>query len=293
MAAPTLDEVARELYLLPPAAFTAARNARRAELRASDRALADEVGALHRASPAAWLVTLLAHEQPTRIGELVTLGDELRQAVENADRDALARLSEERRDALRAAADAAGRLASEHEVRASRAVLDEVAETLQAAMGDTRAAGAVRSGLLVRPLEASGFDPVDLTGALAVEGDELLPSSEPPAPRLRRVKNADAELARARREAAEELETASAVLDDAREAVERLRARRSEARRRHDELETELAERELELQRTREDIRAAAHELRTIDADAGRAERALDAAERRHDEATTRRDRFR
>lgn len=74
-------------------------------------------------------------------------------------------------------------------------------------MGSSAGCGCGRRRRSRRGSEASGFDPVDVSGALAIELEEL-PGSEPPAPRLRRVRDPDAELARARREAAEELETA-------------------------------------------------------------------------------------
>jgi hypothetical protein len=290
VAGRTLAEEARELYLLPPAAFTAARNARRADLRASDRGLADEVGALKRASPAAWLVSALAREQPERIDELVALGGELRAALENADREALARLADARRDALRSATDAAQQVADEHDVSASRAVLDDVAETLQAAMGDAAAESAVRSGLLVRALESSGFDAVDLEGALAV--DDGAPAT-PPRPRLRRVKDPDAELARARREAAEALEEAQARLAEAEETRDAHETRVREAAERHAELSDEVKRLEAELVRMRRELDDASTELREAKAEGARVERALERAQDAVAEAEQRRDRFR
>jgi hypothetical protein len=290
VAGRTLAEEARELYLLPPAAFTAARNARRAELRSSDRELADEVGALKRASAAAWLVSALAREEPERIDELVALGGELRAALENADREALARLADARRDALRSATDAAQQLADEHDVSASRAVLDDVAETLQAAMGDAAAESAVRSGLLVRALESSGFDAVDLEGALAVDGGA---PATPPRPRLRRVKDPDAELARARREAAEALEEAQARLAEAEETRDAHETRVREAAERHAELSDEVKRLEAELVRMRRELDDASTELRQAKAEGARVERALERAQDAVAEAEQRRDRFR
>src|SRR5690606_28361559 len=124
--------------------------------------------------------------------------------------------------------------------------LDDVAETLQAAMGDAAAQSAVRSGLLVRALESSGFDAVDLEGALAV--DDGAPAT-PPRPRLRRVKDPDAELARARREAAEALEEAQARLAEAEETRDAHETRVREAAERHAELSDEVKRLEAELVR--------------------------------------------
>ncbi|MGN6272097.1 MAG: hypothetical protein ACTHMQ_03305 [Protaetiibacter sp.] len=290
MAGRTLAEEARELYELPPAAFTAARNARRAELRDGDRDLADEVGALKRASPAAWLVSLLAREQPERIDALVGLGDQLRAALENADREALTRLADARREALRDAAEAARDVAAEHDVAPSRAVLDDVAETLQAAMGDTGAEAAVRSGLLVRALESSGFDAVDLDGALAVEAGAPV---APPRPRLRRVKDPDAELARARREAADALDAAQARLAEAEDARRAHDRRLREAERSHRKLAKEVDRLESELTRARRRLDDAGGEVRDARSDGVRVERALARAQDAVAEAEQRRDRFR
>lgn len=290
MAGRTLAEEARELYELPPAAFTAARNARRAELRDGDRDLADEVGALKRASPAAWLVSLLAREQPERIDALVGLGDQLRAALEHADREALTRLADARREALRDAAEAARDVAAEHDVAPSRAVLDDVAETLQAAMGDTGAEAAVRSGLLVRALESSGFDAVDLDGALAVEAGAPV---APPRPRLRRVKDPDAELARARREAADALDAAQARLAEAEDARRAHDRRLREAERSHRKLAKEVDRLESELTRARRRLDDAGGEVRDARSDGVRVERALARAQDAVAEAEQRRDRFR
>jgi len=285
----TLAEEARELYRLPPAEFVAARNARRAELRASDRELAEAIGELRRPSPAAWLVSRLAEEEPDRIDALVELGDSLRAALANADREALAHLTEQRRDALREVSDAAARIAGEHEVSASRAVLDDVAETLQAAMGDAAAAAAVRSGLLVRALESSGFDPVDLAGAVAVDGEA------PPAPRrprLRAVKDADAELARARAEAAEALDEARSGLADAERALDEHDERTREAREHHDELAAEVERLEAEFSRARRRRDDAASEVRELTGSRGRLTRELERAQDAVARAEERRDRF-
>ncbi|HLT66970.1 MAG TPA: hypothetical protein VKZ73_03785 [Microbacterium sp.] len=290
MAGRTLADEARELYLLPPAAFTAARNARRAELRDVDRGLAEDVGALKRAAPAAWLASLLAREEPERLDDLVALGGELRSALENADRDSLARLADARRESLRAATDAAQQLAAEHDVTASRAVLDDVAETLQAAMGDAGAEAAVRSGLLVRPLESSGFDAVDLDGALAV--DDGAPAA-PPRPRLRRVKDPDAELARARREAAEALEEAQHRLAEAEDAGRAHGRRLREAETSHGELAEEVGRLEAELSRARRSLNDAGAEVREARSERARIERALELARDAVEEAEQRRDRFR
>ena len=293
MAPGTLADEARALYAVPPARFVAARNARRAELRATDRELADAVGELRRASPAAWLTSLLVSERPEVLDDLVELAGRLRTAVDTADRNALGALAEERRAALRQATDLAAQLGEAEGAAPGRAALDAVAVTLQAAMGDAAAAEAVRSGLLLRALQGSGFDPVDLTDALAV-GTGGAAADEPlsPRPRLRRVQDPDAELARARREADEamaEAEEGARLAIDAALAVEE---RIADTERMRAELEQELDDLQVEVARTRDGLAAARRALRDLEADRTRAGRARDRADDLVERARERRARF-
>jgi hypothetical protein len=293
MGADSLDVEAKALYLVPPAGFVAARNARRAELKSTDRELADAVGELRRASPAAWLTTALVREHPDVLDELEALAGRLRAAVDAADREALADLAEQRREALRQATLLATDVGEAEGATPNRAALDGVAATLQAAMGDAAAAAAVRSGLLLRALQGSGFDPVDLTDALAVPvagGAE----DEPPRarPKLRRVQDPDAELARARREAGEAMEDAEAEARRAGDAALRLEQQIVDADRIRTELEQELEDLQVELARTRDGLTAARRELRELESERTRAIRARDRADDAVERARERRARF-
>ena len=59
-----LDEVADELYAVPPEEFVALRTTRQDEAKADgDKALAKEIGALPKPSAAAWACNLLVREQ--------------------------------------------------------------------------------------------------------------------------------------------------------------------------------------------------------------------------------------
>jgi hypothetical protein len=271
-----LAGVADELYALPPQDFIAARDARAKELRADDRELADAVKALRRPAPVAWAVNLLARDDD--LADLEALGDRLRAAQSSADRQTITALSTERRDLVRALAARAGELAEATGRALAQPVLDEVAETLQAAMADPDAAAAVRSGRLLRALEAVGFDPVDLDGAVAVpEGGATAPR---PARRKgpRAVTDPDAELKRARADA-------DAVVADARRAVERaetatreLADRAADVDHRREELETEVDDLETELRAARKGLAEAERELQRLDRDRGGAERRADQA---------------
>ena len=271
-----LAGVADELYGLPPQDFIAARDARAKELGADDRELADAVKALRRPAPVAWAVNLLARDGD--LSDLEKLGDRLRAAQSSADRAALTALGTERRELIRALATRAGDLAEAAGRALAQPVLDEVAETLQAAMADADAASAVRSGRLLRALEAVGFDPVDLEGAVAVpEGAATAPK---PARRKgpRAVTDPDAELKRARADA-------DAIVADARRAVERAEAgtreladRATDVDRRREELATEVDDLETELRAARKGLTEAERELQRLDRDRGGAERRADRA---------------
>ncbi|MBF4583918.1 hypothetical protein ITJ54_14705 [Curtobacterium sp. VKM Ac-2865] len=162
----TLAGVARELLLVAPADFVTERTARQRAMRKDDRETAAAIGKLRKPAPAAWVVDLLAHEQA--LDEAVDLGPSLREAQANADPQEISALRRQRTSVVRALAQAGADLASDAGHPATSAVLDQVRATIEAAMADPHAGAAVRSGLLVQPLESVGFEDVDLDGALAV-----------------------------------------------------------------------------------------------------------------------------
>lgn len=243
---------------------------------------------------AAWLTTAVVVEHPDVLEGLEELAERLRAAVDAADRDALADLAEQRREALRQATLRASEVAEAADVNPNTVALDGVAATLQAAMGDASAAAAVRSGLLLRALQGSGFDPVDLTDALAVDvvGGET--EAAPPAarPRLRRVKDPDEELARARREADEALAEAKTEASRAVDAALALEQQIVDADRVRAELEQELEDLQVELARTRDGLTSARRELRELESERARATRARERADDALERARERQARF-
>ncbi|NHT19601.1 hypothetical protein, partial [Cellulomonas sp. IC4_254] len=161
-----LVEVAAGLYGVPPAEFTAARAVAVRDARADgDRELARAVGALRKPSSAAAAVNLLVRERPEDLGALLDLGVRIREAQAALAGADLRALHAEQQRAVGAAADAALDLLGGG---AGGAVRGQVEATLRAAMGDPDAAAAVATGLLVRDLFSSGFEPVDVAGAVAV-----------------------------------------------------------------------------------------------------------------------------
>ena len=181
---------------------------------------------------------------------------------------------------------ASWRVASEHPV--GRAVLDLVAETLQAATIDPAAAEAVRAGLLVKPFESVGFEPVDLTDAVALESADGAPARPPARPKLRVVKDPDAELKRARKEAAEAVREAEKDAAEAEDAAAELADRARSAEEQRAELKTELEDLETELESTRAALARAEKQLHALDRERGTAERAADRARLALERARTR-----
>lgn len=176
-----LPEAIAALYSLMPGQFTAARNARAAEAAAAgSRELAARVKKLPKPSSAAWLINMVRYNRTDLLREALDLGAALREAQDDLDQKQLRRLSTERQRLLRAITRDARTLAQDLGSPVSPAVAAEAEQTLWAAMTDPDAAAAVASGQLIRGLEANGWEPVDLQGAVAaadVDASGALPAS--------------------------------------------------------------------------------------------------------------------
>jgi hypothetical protein len=154
-----LDEIVRELYVLPPADFVAARNELvRAARAAGSRDIAERLRHLRRPTRSAWLVNVLAQD-PAAMRRLSTLGKELRDAQTGLDSTQLRTLSEQRRRLITDLLEQAQAHATDAGLRLTATVLSEVEATFQAALVDLAGALTVRNGRLVRPLSHSGFGP--------------------------------------------------------------------------------------------------------------------------------------
>jgi hypothetical protein len=250
MPADPLIDIARELYDLPPARFTAERNARARAVKGEDPALAKRISELRRATAPAWIVGQLVRHRADRLGQVLALGAELREAQQDLDASALAQLTRDRRALTAALAREGASLAEAHDVRATGAVLDEVAQTLQAAMADADAAAAVMSGRLVRALEVVGFDPVDLQDAVAGPAPDGAPEpakAAAPADELA-ARRARREAQKAVREAEVAEERAQRGLAEARRRRDQAEKRRRQLAARREDLQTELATVEGELE---------------------------------------------
>lgn len=173
----SLVEIARDLYGLPLGEFVGARDARAAQLRADgERDLAGSVRQLRRPTTAAWAVNLLARAEGGDLEQLVALGAALREAHDALDGAELRELNRTQHRVVAALRRQVERLAGDAGQRLSESVARQVEATLRAVMADDAAAAAVATGLLLRELESTGLEPVDVAGAVAV------PDAVPDAP---------------------------------------------------------------------------------------------------------------
>jgi hypothetical protein len=176
-----LDEIVRELYVLPPTDFVAARNelVRQAK-SAGSRDVADRLQQLRRPTRSAWLVNLLARD-PTAMQRLSALGRELRDAQTGLARTELRNLAEQRRQLIADLLDRTRDHAAEVGMQLTPTVLSEVEATLQAALVDLAGALTIRNGRLVRPLSHSGFGPRPRVNASQIRSTVELRPIEVPA----------------------------------------------------------------------------------------------------------------
>ena len=250
MADTTFEDAAEQLYALVPGEFIAARKALSAA--AGDGDTAARIRALRKPPTAAWVANLLARRRPDDIDALAALAGEFREAQEARDAAELTRLNKERRTLLAGLVRTATALAEAAGVTIGAGIVDDVSRTLGAAARDEAAAAALRTGRLLRPLEASGVDPVDLADAVA--GDAPAP---PAAPRGRD----DLAERRARREAERAAQAAERELADAARGAARAESRRDAARERSALLQERVAGLEKELGRVHAEAETAAAEL--------------------------------
>lgn len=249
-----LLEIADDLYALPLADFTPARDALVKEHKA-DKALAASIKGLRKASVAAWVVNLLVRRDPDQVDQVLAVGEALREAQDNLDATQLREFTKQRRQLTASVTTAARRMAREEGVRTTESVAEQVEATLTAAMLEPDAARAVRSGLLVTALSATGLGDLDLSGAVALPEALGFSAKARPAPgpdptqrpQLHVVPDPDAD-AKARAAADERLADARAVLKEhekehraARRAVEKLQARTLQVQSEIDELRGRLA----------------------------------------------------
>jgi hypothetical protein len=173
-----LDDIVRELYVLPPTDFVAARNDLVRQARAAgSREIAERLQQLRRPTRSAWLVNLLASDSAA-MQRLSALGRQLRDAQTGLAAAELRSLAEQRRRLVADLMERAQAYADEAGVRLTSTVLSEVQATLQAALVDLAGAMTIRNGRLVRPLSHSGFGPRPRVGAPQIESAQIESGAE-------------------------------------------------------------------------------------------------------------------
>ncbi len=290
--------LADELYALRPGEFTAARNARAKQVKADgDKELATQLSGLRKPAMAAWVVNMLVRHESEQIGQLLALGESLREAQAELDADALRELTRQRRRVIAAVSTRGRRLAAELGERVSDAVGRQVEDTLHAAMVDADAEAAVRSGLLTEPLASTGLGTLDIAESVAdgsalgreaaparTEGADaglhVVPDREPS------EEEAEQERVRAREEATEALREAEA---DAERAERKL----DKARRRAEKLEARSLQLAGEVEELRRRVAELEHIQEQVEDDIEEAGAKRDRAEKRHRKAQTALDRAR
>ncbi|MEU2201592.1 hypothetical protein [Isoptericola sp. NPDC019482] len=268
-----LTEVAGELYALEPAEFVPARDARAAALRADgEEDAADRVKRLRKPSTAAWVVNLLARAEAEQVEQVVELGAAFREAQDDLDGKRLRELTRQRRQLVAAVAARARSLAVEAGATVSDAVLTQVESTLTAAMIDADAGRAVRSGLLIGPLQATGIGRADVASAVAVPdalGIAPVDDEGAPARHLHAVPDLPgARSGRRRKGTVPEDDAAATAEKEARDAARR-------------EAEQALADAEDDVAAARDAGSAAAAEVGRIEGIAHRTDAERDAVRRR------------
>lgn len=267
-----LEEVADELYAVPPEEFIALRTARQDDARAAgDRALVKSIGGLGKPSTAAWVCNLLVREKPAEVESLIELGQLLREAQERLSGEEMRALNAQRTRLISALTRQATGLARDGGHRVSTSIADQVEDTLRAALADPEAGEALRSGRLTSGLSYSGL-------GTARPGLRLVPTPKPekhpePAPRKPAERSAGESAAQRREREREERRRAAEdkrrrELAEARRAAEDARTAAAEARAAADEQRRDAEQQEV----VHAELRARVDELADRLAEAERAE---------------------
>ncbi len=265
--------IADELYGLPLGDFTSARDTLAKERR-NDKPVAAAIKALRKATLAAWVVNLLVRRDAEQVAQVIGVGAALREAQDTLDATQLRDLNKQRRQVSAAVTTSARRLARLEGVKVTQSVADQVEDTITAAMLDPQAARAVRSGMLVCALAASGLDELDLSGAVAIPGAlgfeasaRVAPGPDPTSrPQLHVVPDPDADL-KARRAADRRLAESESALAAAAEeqraaqrSVERMQAKNLQLRSEIEELRNSIAVLEADLEEVDDELSEAESE---------------------------------
>lgn len=235
-----MNDPIADLYAGSWEGFIGRRSEMAAALRSSgDGVAAKTVAALRKPTRGAWLVNLLVHRESAQVTEVFELGEELARAHRDADAPELRRLSSMRTAVIESLTRRAVALGAETGYSASDAVIQEIAETLQAAMADPALADKVLAGALVATVRAAGFGPADVFAPSLAEVIPLRPNRASGTAQSRPEAGPDPiEVRRLERERGR----AEGRLDEARERRDRAIGEEDRAKAERDASRAELAE---------------------------------------------------
>jgi len=156
-----LAQAADQLYGVGFDEFVAQRTALAKQLRADgERDLAAQVAKLPKPTRAAWLINLLAREQPEAVEQLLDLAALLAEAHRTLSGSELAALTQQRGKVVQQLTRTAVGLGHAHGHNSGESIRQEVTTTLTAALADPSVAALLSRGCLVRATTWSGFGPV-------------------------------------------------------------------------------------------------------------------------------------
>jgi hypothetical protein len=250
-----LEQVAEELYGLPPGEFTQARDALVKKLRADkERELANEVKGLRRPTLAAWALNQLVRNRRKDVDKLLAAGRELQKAQEklvgSGDRAGFQRAAAKERELVAQLAKDASALAAEAGEGSSQGLEEKLAATLHAASLDEETAAELDAGRVLRERQpVAGFGGLELAPSKPA-AKRPKPAKADKKDEAERRKREQAEEAQAReelqaarleeRKAGRERDAAAKAAARAAERVAKAEERAAEATRRLDEAREEL-----------------------------------------------------
>ena len=281
-----LDDAADELYAVTPDDFMVRRTALAKQAKETgEKLLAKQIGALRKPTRSAWLVNLVARAEPDQVGKLVELGAALQEAQQAMDGDTLRRLSRDRRTMIDTLARRAGELGHDEGYPPPDGAIQEVSQTLQAALGDPAIAELVQAGRLHQALSYGGFGPDDLASALAAsmparkKAPATAAAAQPDTDETGDEAEDDSEARAAAEQARAEADAAQAAAEEAETAADEATSRADELADQVEDLRRQLRETETAEREAREAARAARKHYSELRRAAAAAEQAAKRAE--------------
>jgi hypothetical protein len=230
------------LFGLPLDEFTSARNELARQLtKEGDTDGAGEIRALGKPSVSAWTINQLSRREPGAVRELLAAGDAVRNTQkrllqEAGKPDSLRDALGKERQAINALTELAGSVLEESGRPATRAMLQRIAGTLEAAAVEDTGRRLLKAGRLTGDLEPAGFEAFTGLGLPARKSgspyDELSDRRRQKEEHQRRVREAQEqvrELEEAARAAEREARRAADAAAETQQAAEEARAAADDA----------------------------------------------------------------